>query len=139
MFAFLSITFLTRAYAGQVFIENNTGYEVHFAFKYYDPEKSDWHIRGWFKVSVDKQLQVEINYSPDREFYWYARTYNRRLEWPGKDAHRQRVVLRHMNMRAGRVRNYNDSIIVDFATAESEVEGDIVIVIGGEKNKDIDK
>lgn len=115
------------AYAGRVSVQNNSEYDVYFAFVFYDYQKKDFYIRGWFKVPSGEHLGWNFNIAPDRKFYWYGKTYDNTRHWPGQGEHEQAVIYKAMNMKTSAVRTYADAKNVLFAIRETDAEGNITI------------
>lgn len=117
------------AHAGKVTVQNNSGYEVYFAFVFYDYQKDDFYIRGWYSVPAGESKSWNFNIAPDRKFYWYGKTYDNKRRWPANGDHEQAVIYKAMNMRSRAVKTYADAKNVMFATRSTDVEGNITIKI----------
>lgn len=115
------------AHAGRVTVHNNSDYEIHFAFVFYDYQKKDFYIRGWFKVPAGEQKYWNFNIAPDRKFYWYGKTNDNKRHWPGQGDHEQAVIYKAMNMKSSAVKTYAEAKNVMFATRETDAEGNITI------------
>ena len=125
--AIMMIGLSSYAHAGRVTVENNSDHEIHFAFVFYDYQKKDFYIRGWFKVPAGEKVHWNFNIAPDRKFYWYGKNYENTSHWPSQGDHEQAVIYKAMNMKTSVVKTYADAKNVMFATRETDTEGNITI------------
>lgn len=127
----LAIAFLgwgTYALAGKITVENRTRNDILMAFKFYDHEKKEWVVWGWYRVPSGGKKSWNFKLAPDRKVYWYGKTDDNKRRWPGQGDHGQSVISKKMSgIKASVLKTYADSKVVQFKTREADAEGNLSI------------
>lgn len=130
LFVFLAV-FLGasgRAEAGRVTVSNQAGSDVLLAFMFYDVERNDFVVRGWYRVPAGKQLYWNFDFDPGKYVYWYARNADGGdKQWPSRGDRPQAVVDEPMDHVYDKIKEMPRAYNVEFATVEADAEGGIWI------------
>lgn len=124
--AFLSLGAVVHA--GNATVENTTPFEIRMAFKFYDYERKEWVVWGWYAVPPGTTKRFSFKIAPDRKIYWYGKTEDGKKYWPGNGDHGQSVIFKKMSgIKASVLKTYADSKVVKFKTADPSSEGNLRI------------
>lgn len=131
LLAALCIGWGAYAHAGRVTVRNNTEYDIKMAFKFYDYEKKEWVVWGWYSVPAGAKKSFTFKIAPDRKVYWYGKTEDGKRHWPGQGDHGQSVINKKMDgLKAATLRTYAGSKVVKFRSRDANAEGDLNIGLG---------
>lgn len=128
LFSAVLLGWSARAHAGKITVHNDTRHEIAMAFKFYDYEKKNWVVWGWYKVPAGASKSWNFKLAPDRKVYWYGKTDDGKRHWPGQGDHGQSVIYKKMDgIKAGVLKTYADAKVVQFRTREANAEGNLSI------------